>query len=76
MAALFVGRLRMTPEEAIEELSTIAQAVFPNEHTELTTSTTKMSNLRRTVEDMLERRGIPTDVKLYDKQLARAKCKV
>ena len=76
MAALFVGHLQMTPEEAIEELSTIAQAVFPNEPTELTTSTTKMSNLRRTVENMLERRGIPTDVKLYDKQLARAKCKV
>ena len=76
MAALFVGHLRMTPEEAIEELSMIAQAVFSNEPTELTTPTTNMSNLRRAVEDMLERRGIPTDVKLYDKQLARAKCKV
>ena len=76
MAALFVGHLRMTPEEAIEELSMIAQAVFSNEPTELTTPTTNMSNLRRAVEDMLERRGIPIDVKLNDKQLASAKCKV
>jgi hypothetical protein len=76
MAALFVGPLRMTPEEAIEELAMIARAVFPNEAAELTTSTTKMSNLRRAVEHMLERRGLPTDIKLKDKQLATAKCKV
>ena len=76
MAALFVGRLQMTPEEAIEELSRIAHTVFPNEPTEITTPTTNMLNLRRAVEDMLKRRGLPTDIKLYDKQLAHAKCKV
>jgi hypothetical protein len=76
MAALFVGRLRMTPEEAIEEIAMIAHAVFPNEPTELATPTTNMSNLRRAVEDMLERRGLPTNIKLNDKQLASAKCKV
>ncbi len=76
MAALFVGRLRMTPEEAIEEIAMIAHAVFPNEPTELTTPTTNMSNLRRAVEHMLERRRIPINIKLYDRQLASAKCKV
>ena len=76
MGALFVGRLRMTPEEAIKELSMIAHAVFPKESTELTTPTTNMSNLRRAIEDMLERRGLPIDIKLNDKQLASAKCKV
>jgi hypothetical protein len=76
MAALFVGRLRMTPEEAIEEIAMIAHAVFPNEPTELATPTTNMSNLRRAVEDMLERRGFPTTIKLNDRKLATAKCKV
>jgi len=76
MAALFVGRLQMTPEEAIEELSTIAQAVFPNDPMELTTSRANMSNLQRAIEDMLERRGLSTTIKLNDKKLATAKCKV
>jgi hypothetical protein len=66
----------MTPEDAIEELAMIARTVFPNEPTELTTPTTNMSNLRRALEDMLKRRGLPTDIKLNDKQLASAKCKV
>jgi len=66
----------MTPEEAIKELGMIAQAVFPQESTELTTPTTNMSNLRKAIEDMLERRGLPIDIKLNDKQLASAKCKV
>ena len=76
MGALFVGRLRMTPEEAMEELSTIAQAVFPNEPTELTTPRSNLANLQRAVEDMLERRGLSTTIKLNDKKLAIAKCKV
>ncbi len=76
MAALFVGCLRMTPEEAIEELAMIMHTVFPNDPTRLTTPTINMSNLRTAVEDMLERRGLPTDVKLKEKQLARARCKV
>ncbi len=76
MAALCVGRLQMTPEEAIKELAAIAHAVFPKEPTELTTPTTNMSNLRRAVEDMLVRRGLPTTIKLNDKRLATAKCKV
>ena len=76
MAALFVGRLRMKPDEAIEELAMIAHAVFPNEPTELITPTTRMSNLRRAIEDMLKRRGLPTTIKLNDKKLANAKCKV
>ena len=76
MAALFVGHLRMTPEEAIGELAMIAHTVFPKDPTELTTPTTNMSNLRKAVEDILERRGLPTNIKLHDKQHARAKCKV
>jgi len=76
MAALFVGPLRMTPEEAIEELAMIAHAVFPNKPTELTTPTTNMSNLRHAVENMLKRRGLSTTIKLNDKKLATAKCKV
>jgi hypothetical protein len=76
MAALFVGRLRMTPEEAIEELAIIARAVFPDEPTELTTPRANMSNLQRALEDMLERRGLSTTIKLNDKRLATAKCKV
>ena len=76
MAALFVGCLRMTPEEPIEELAMIAHAVFPNKPTELTTPTANLSNLRRAVEDMLERRGLSTTIKLNDKKLAIAKCKV
>jgi hypothetical protein len=66
----------MTPEEAIEELAMIAQAVFPNEPTELTTPRSNMSNLQRALEDMLERRGLSTTIKLNDKKLANAKCKV
>ena len=76
MGALFVGRLRMTPEEAIQELAMIAHAVFPNKPTELTTPTTNMENLRCAVENMLERRGVPIDIRLNDRQLASAKCKV
>ena len=76
MAALFVGHLRMTPEEAIEELAMIAQAVFPNEPTELTTPRSNLANLQRAVEDMLERRGLSTTIRLNDKKLATAKCKV
>jgi hypothetical protein len=76
MAALFVGGLRMTPEDAIRELATIAHAVFPNEAAELTTPATRMSNLRRAVENMLNQRGLPTNIKLNDKNLATAKCKV
>jgi hypothetical protein len=66
----------MTPEEAIQELAMIAHAVFPNEPTELTTPRANMSNLQRAIEDMLERRGFSTTIKLNDKKLATAKCKV
>jgi hypothetical protein len=75
MVALFVGPLRMTPEEAIKELARIAHDVFLNVPNELTTPTTNVSNPRRAVEDMLERRGLPTDIKPNDKGLATAKCK-
>jgi hypothetical protein len=66
----------MTPEEAIQELAMIAYAVFPNEPTELTTPRANMSNLRRALEDMLERRDLPTTIKLNDRKLAATKCKV
>jgi hypothetical protein len=74
MAALFVGCLRMTPEEAIEELAMIAHAAFPNKPPELTTPTTNLSNLRRAVGNMLERRGMPTDIGL-NVRVPNAKCK-
>jgi hypothetical protein len=76
MAALFVGCLRMTPEEAIDELAIIARAVFPSEPTAVTTPSANMSNLQHALQDMLERRGLPTTIKLNDKKLATAKCKV
>jgi hypothetical protein len=76
IAALFVGPLRMTPEEAIEELGMVAHAVFLNTSSELTTPKTNMSNLRRALEDMLDRRGLPTNIKLNAEHLVTAKCKV
>jgi hypothetical protein len=74
LSALLLGRLRMSVEEALEELATIGSTIFPKEG-EITTPEANLAVLRETLEDMLRRHHFPADVKLNDRAM-RTKCKV
>lgn len=63
----------MTVYQAMEELSSIATAVFPKELSELSSPETNMDRLRESMESMLERFHHPVNLKLRDDSGSRCK---
>lgn len=63
LIAIMLVKLRMTVEEASEEFWTIIQDVYqqkdiiPKERTQ---------RLKRCIEDIMNRKGLPMDMKLFD----------
>ncbi|KIM29976.1 hypothetical protein M408DRAFT_99729 [Serendipita vermifera MAFF 305830] len=76
LAAFALGYLRMTIDEAIDALLTIASSVFPYDPSANATPEENMETLRAAVESMLEAKGVPTDTKIQDKGQSSTKCKV
>lgn len=73
LAALLLGRLCMTAQEAMDELITIGKAIFPKEPQEKSPEE-NTRGLRTAVEDMLRRNGHFADLKL--RESAPTRCKV
>jgi hypothetical protein len=76
LAAFMLGNLRMTVDEAIDALLTVASAVFPNDPDTEPSPEINMHNLKEAIGDMLESRGIPVNTKMFDKGRPPVKCKV
>ena len=62
--ALLLGRLRMTIEQAMEELSTIGTAIFPKGPSEISSPEANLDKLRKCIERMLKSFDHPIDLKL------------
>ncbi|KIM19605.1 hypothetical protein M408DRAFT_197745 [Serendipita vermifera MAFF 305830] len=76
LSALMLGCLRLSMEEAMEELAVIGAAIFTRRVDEIITPDSNMARLKEAVEDMLRRYKYPTDIKLKDKRLQIGRCKV
>jgi hypothetical protein len=72
LAALLLGRLRMTTSQAMEELAEIGTETFLNRYGAVS-GEVNMARLRGAMEGMLERRGHPADTKLHDNSDNRCK---
>jgi hypothetical protein len=71
-----LGHLRMTTEEAIDALLTIASAIFPYDPGNAESPEDNLRNLKVAIEDLLEAQNIPPETKMNDKRLPSVKCKV
>jgi hypothetical protein len=75
-AALMLGYLRMTVDEAINALLTITRAVFVCDLDVEASLESNMKKIKSAIEDMLRARNIQGDTKMYDKSAQAVKCKV
>ncbi|KIM28618.1 hypothetical protein M408DRAFT_69473, partial [Serendipita vermifera MAFF 305830] len=76
VAAITLGLLRMTVDEAIEAVVNIASAVFPENPDTPFDTTINSYNLKEALEDLLLMGGIPIDALMYDKTRPSGRCKV
>jgi hypothetical protein len=76
LAALMLGHLRMTVDEAINALLSIVGVVFDSDLDAEASSESNMKMIRAAIEDMLRTRNIQTDTMMHDKRLQPVKCKV
>jgi hypothetical protein len=58
------------------ELARIGNAVFPQDVDEIVTPEGNLTILREAVEAMLQRHGIPVNIKLNDKAFRGSRCQV
>lgn len=73
-AALLLGRLHMTAYQAMEALSTIAEAIFSKVPEEVKTHEANTNKLQEAIEEMLQRHSFPTKLRLRED--SDPKCKV
>ncbi len=71
-----LGYLRMNVDDAIENLLSVASAVFPHEVYEEADREANMKRLQASIQKLLESRGMPIDTQMHDKRQPPAKCKV
>ncbi|KIM28158.1 hypothetical protein M408DRAFT_23870 [Serendipita vermifera MAFF 305830] len=74
--ALLLGRLRMSVEQAMEELATIGTTLFPGNPNEMATPEANTTIMVEAMKDMLRRHKLAPDIKLNDKALRGSSCKV
>lgn len=75
LVAILLGGLSMRVDDAIDGLISVASAVFPSETQEVVDRETKLDNLKCAIEDLLQAKGIPPNMKMHDKSQPAAKCK-
>jgi hypothetical protein len=63
-------------DEAIDELVTIGNAVFPNGVDEIVSPQSNTSKLRNAIENLLRRKDLPIDMRLNDRSGSDSRCKV
>ncbi|KIM20755.1 hypothetical protein M408DRAFT_124110 [Serendipita vermifera MAFF 305830] len=76
LSALLLGCLRLSIEEAMEELAAIGAAILTQRVEENVTPDSNLAKLREAVEDMLKRNRYPIDIKLKDQRFRNGRCKV
>ncbi|PVF92101.1 hypothetical protein CPB86DRAFT_769840 [Serendipita vermifera] len=76
LAALLLGRLHLTPDEALAELVTIGQAIFLDKSLDTITPKEYLMRLRLSIERVLVRRQIPVNIRLYEEESMNRSCKV
>ncbi|KIM30293.1 hypothetical protein M408DRAFT_296513 [Serendipita vermifera MAFF 305830] len=75
-SALLLGCLRLSIEEAMEELAQIGAASFTQKVDEIITPESNMARLKEAVEDMLRHYKYPLDIRLKDQRFRNGRCKV
>jgi len=75
LVSILLGYLRMNVDEAIEALLDIALTIFPGESPN-SSPETRTGQLRESVENILQVRGVPLDRKMQDISEEPVGCKV
>ncbi|KIM20749.1 hypothetical protein M408DRAFT_123984 [Serendipita vermifera MAFF 305830] len=76
LSALLLGCLRLSIEDAMEELAAIGTAIFTQRVEDIVTPDSNLAKLREAVEDLLKRHKYPIDIKLKDQRFRNGRCKV
>ena len=76
LVSIMLGHIRMSLNEAIDALLTIAIAVFPERLDEEPDLSLNAKNLKEAVENMLQVANVPLDTKMNDQRQSTGKCKV
>jgi hypothetical protein len=72
-----LGTLRMSMDDTIDGLLTLADSLFPRSDPDTArTSDENLTILKNNIGELLERHGLPEDIKLSDRRLRASKCKV
>jgi hypothetical protein len=72
-----LGTLRMSLDDAIDGLLTLADSLFPQGDTEISRTPDKnLDSIRSVIGDLLSRHDLPEDVKLSDPRVRSSKSKV
>jgi hypothetical protein len=71
-----LGRLRMNVTDAIDALVTVAATIFPEGSQEVSDPNANSRKLKDAIEDMLQTRGLPVNVKMYERSSPETRCKV
>ncbi|KIM26165.1 hypothetical protein M408DRAFT_197093 [Serendipita vermifera MAFF 305830] len=76
LSALMLGCLRLSAEQAMEELATIGTTIFARREDEIVTPDSNTNMLKEAIEDLLRRHKYPIGLKLNDKNFRHGRCKV
>jgi len=76
LVAIMLGRLRMSIEEAIDGLITVAITVFLGGSWDPNAAEGNSKRLKEAIEDLLRTRGIPTATKMHERDAPHPTCKV
>ncbi|PVF96422.1 FabD/lysophospholipase-like protein, partial [Serendipita vermifera] len=76
LIAVLLGWFRLTVKQAIDEFHILASALFTGTHTGPLNPTFNTENLKKYVEGVLERRGLPLDVDFDNKRFQSSACKI
>jgi hypothetical protein len=71
-----LGRLRMNVDDAIDALTAVATAIFPEGSQEVTDPETNSRKLKKAIEDILQTRGLAVSATMYERGSPQAGCKV
>lgn len=66
----------MHVDEAMDELATIGNAIFPGCNDDITSPQLNTSRVRGVIEDLLRRRNLPVDMRLNDGNNSDIRCRV
>jgi len=72
---ILLGHLRMNVEQAIDALLTVASVVFPDDIESKIDPDVNSKNLKQTLEDILQNRGVSLDTLMRDQGRPSTRCK-